>query len=144
VGALDLFLRRPEGLEARVDERGANFSAGERQLLAFARAVYKDSPLLILDEATASIDSDTEARLQAALEAVMQGRTAIVIAHRLSTIRAVDRIVVFHRGRIVEAGSHDELLALDGVYARLYRHQFAQEVLQHREAKAAEAGAGAE
>lgn len=127
VGALDLFLRRPGGLEARVDERGANFSAGERQLIAFAGALYKDAPLLVLDEATASIDSDTEARLQAALEAVMAGRTALVIAHRLSTIRAVDRIVVFHRGRVVESGSHDKLLARGGVYARLYRLQFAAE-----------------
>jgi ATP-binding cassette subfamily B protein len=132
VGALDLFLRRPGGLEARVDERGANFSAGERQLLAFARALYKDSPLLVLDEATASIDSDTEARLQAALEAVLEGRTALVIAHRLSTIRAVDRIVVFHRGRVVEAGTHDELIAHGGVYARLYRLQFALEAQEHR------------
>jgi ATP-binding cassette, subfamily B, multidrug efflux pump len=137
IGALDLFLRRPGGLEARVDERGANFSAGERQLLAFARALYKDAPLLILDEATASIDSDTEARLQAALEAVMAGRSALVIAHRLSTIRAVDRIVVFHRGRVVEAGSHEALLAKGGVYARLYRLQFAQEALQQEEAKIA-------
>ena len=135
IGALDLFLRRPGGLQARVDERGANFSAGERQLLAFARALYKDTPLLILDEATASIDSDTEARLQAALEAVMEGRTALVIAHRLSTIRAVDRIVVFHRGRVVEAGSHDELMEKGGVYSRLYRLQFAVEELQKEEAK---------
>jgi ATP-binding cassette subfamily B protein len=127
VGALDLFLERPGGLEARVDERGANFSAGERQLLAFARALYRDAPILVLDEATASIDSDTEARLQAALEAVMQGRTSIVIAHRLSTIRAASRIVVFHRGRIVETGSHDELIAKDGVYAKLHRLQFALE-----------------
>jgi ATP-binding cassette, subfamily B, multidrug efflux pump len=140
VGALDLFLRRPGGLEARVDERGANFSAGERQLIAFARALYKDTPLLILDEATASIDSDTEVRLQAALEAVMEGRTALVIAHRLSTIRAVDRIVVFHRGRVVESGSHDELLAKGGVYARLYRLQFAVEELQKEEAKAHTSG----
>ncbi len=138
VGALDLFLRRPGGLEARVDERGANFSAGERQLIAFARALYKDSPLLILDEATASIDSDTELRLQAALEAVLEGRTALVIAHRLSTIRAVDRIIVFHKGRVVEAGTHEELLAKSGVYARLYRLQFAQEVLHQEEARAAE------
>jgi ATP-binding cassette subfamily B protein len=135
IGALDLFLKRPGGLEARVDERGANFSAGERQLLAFARALYKDTPLLILDEATASIDSDTESRLQAALEAVMEGRTALVIAHRLSTIRAVDRIVVFHRGRVVESGSHDELMNKGGVYARLYRLQFAVEELQKEEAK---------
>jgi ATP-binding cassette subfamily B protein len=135
IGALDLFQRRPGGLEARVDERGANFSAGERQLIAFARALYKDTPLLILDEATASIDSDTESRLQAALEVVMEGRTALVIAHRLSTIRAVDRIVVFHRGRVVETGSHDELLAKGGVYARLYRLQFAVEELAKEEAK---------
>ena len=126
VGALELFLRRPDGLDAPVDERGANFSAGERQLLAFARAVYRDSPILVLDEATASIDSDTEARLQLALEAVMEGRTAIVIAHRLSTIRAADRIVVFHKGRVVETGTHESLLEKGGVYARLHRLQFAQ------------------
>ncbi len=126
VGALELFMRRPEGLDAPVDERGANFSAGERQLLAFARAVYRDSPILILDEATASIDSDTEAKLQLALEAVMEGRTAIVIAHRLSTIRAADRIVVFHKGRVVEVGTHEALLEKGGVYARLHRLQFAQ------------------
>ncbi|MBN9162893.1 MAG: ABC transporter ATP-binding protein [Myxococcales bacterium] len=130
IGALDVFLKRPGGLEARVDDRGANFSAGERQLLAFARALYRDAPLLVLDEATASIDSDTETRLQGALEAVVEGRTSLVIAHRLSTIRAVDRIVVFSKGRIVETGSHDELLAKDGVYARLYRFQFAVEQME--------------
>lgn len=128
IGALDLFKARTDGLEARVDERGANFSSGERQLIAFARALYKDAPLLILDEATANIDSDTEARLQSALEAVMEGRTSLVIAHRLSTIRAADRIIVFHRGRVVESGSHDELIAKDGVYARLHRLQFALEI----------------
>jgi ATP-binding cassette subfamily B protein len=143
VGALDLFQRRPGGLEARVDERGSNFSAGERQLLAFARALYKDTPLLILDEATASIDSDTEVRLQTALEAVMAGRTALIIAHRLSTIRAVDRIVVFHRGRVIECGPHDELLARGGVYARLYRLQFAVEELAKEEAKAGTGAPGA-
>jgi len=127
IGALELFQRREGGLDARVDERGANFSAGECQLLAFARAVYRDAPLLVLDEATASIDSDTEARLQVALDAVMEGRTSIVIAHRLSTIRAADRIAVFHKGRIVEIGRHEELLARGGTYAALYRLQFAQE-----------------
>lgn len=137
IGALDVFLKRPGGLAARVDERGANFSAGERQLIAFARALYKDAPLLVLDEATASIDSDTESRLQKALEAVMEGRTALVIAHRLSTIRAVDRIVVFHRGKVVEIGTHDQLLSQNGVYARLYRLQYALEAQEKIEEKAA-------
>jgi ATP-binding cassette subfamily B protein len=130
IGAFELFARRASDgspLDARVDERGQNFSAGERQLLAFARAIYRDAPLLVLDEATASVDSDTEARLHHALEEVIRGRTALVIAHRLSTIRAADRIVVFHKGRVVENGTHEDLLALDGIYARLYRMQFAHE-----------------
>jgi ATP-binding cassette subfamily B multidrug efflux pump len=124
VGALDLVERRPLGIHARVEERGSNFSAGERQLLAFARALYRDAPFLILDEATANIDSETEARLQAAVVELMRGRTAIVIAHRLSTIREADRIVVFHRGRVAEQGTHAELLALGEVYAHLHQIQF--------------------
>ena len=126
IGALDLFERREGGLEAKVEERGSNFSAGERQLIAFARALYRDPPILVLDEATANIDSDTEARLQKAVWAAMQGRTALIIAHRLSTIRAVDRIVVFHKGRVVEQGSHETLLAQGGAYARLYQLQFSR------------------
>lgn len=132
IGALDLFEAREGGIDARVVERGSNFSAGERQLIAFARALYKNPPLLVLDEPTANIDSDTEARLQHALEAVTEGRTALIIAHRLSTIRHADRIVVMHQGTIVEQGSHEELLALGGVYARLHRLQVAREAIEER------------
>lgn len=126
LGVLELFERREGGLDAPVIERGANFSAGERQLIAFARALYRDAELLILDEATASVDSDTEAMLQKALEELLRGRTALIIAHRLSTIRAVDRIVVFHKGRVVEQGSHDELIEQGGLYARLHALHFAR------------------
>jgi ATP-binding cassette subfamily B protein len=127
IGARELFERREGGLDAPVLERGGNFSAGERQLIAFARALYRDPPILVLDEATANVDSDTEARLQRALDGAMEGRTALIIAHRLSTIRAVDRIVVFHKGHVVEQGTHEDLLAKGGVYARLHRLQFAKE-----------------
>lgn len=126
IDALDLFERREGGLDARVQERGSNFSAGERQLIAFARALYRDPPILILDEATANVDSDTEARLQRAIGGAMKGRTALIIAHRLSTIRAADRIVVFHKGRVVEQGTHEALLEKGGVYAKLHRLQFAK------------------
>ncbi|XXY44699.1 ABC transporter ATP-binding protein [Sorangium sp. So ce269] len=131
IGALDLFERREGGLDGPVLERGSNFSAGERQLIAFARALYRDPPILILDEATANVDSDTEARLQRALEGAMAGRTALIIAHRLSTIRAVDRIVVFHKGSVVEQGTHEALLAAGGVYSKLYRLQFARQAAAH-------------
>lgn len=128
IDALDLFERREGGLEAPVLERGSNFSAGERQLIAFARALYRDPPILIFDEATANVDSETESRLQRAVEGAMAGRTALTIAHRLSTIKAADRIVVFHRGRVVEMGSHQALLDRGGLYARLYELQFARRV----------------
>ncbi|MCC6898631.1 MAG: ABC transporter ATP-binding protein [Polyangiaceae bacterium] len=126
MGALDLFERRPKGIDTPVSEHGTNVSAGERQLIAFARALYRDAPILILDEATANIDSDTEARLQHALDALLEDRTAIVIAHRLSTIRRADRIVVFHKGRVVEQGTHEHLIELGGLYARLHELQFAR------------------
>ncbi|MGD8862180.1 MAG: ABC transporter ATP-binding protein [Myxococcales bacterium] len=126
VGAMELLAGRSGGIHARVEERGANFSAGERQLIAFARALYRDAPFLILDEATANIDSETEARLQSAVEELTRDRTSLVIAHRLSTIRAADAILVFHKGRIVEQGNHEELLARGQVYARLYRLQFGE------------------
>ena len=125
VSAAHLFASRG-GLQMRIAERGQNLSAGERQLVSFARALYRDPELLILDEATANIDSETEARLQHAVDELLEGRTAIVIAHRLSTIRRVDRILVFHHGQIAEQGTHAELLAAGGVYAKLYQLQFAE------------------
>lgn len=126
IDAYDLFQRRPGGIDARVQERGENFSAGERQLIAFARALYRDAPVIILDEATASVDSDTEARIQRALDELMKGRTALIIAHRLSTVRAVDRILCFQRGHLVEQGTHQELLRAGGLYAKLHRLHFAR------------------
>ena len=111
-------------LNLPVIERGSNFSLGERQLIAFARAMYRDAPIVVLDEATASMDSDTEARLQKASEQIMKNRTSLVVAHRLSTVERADRIVVFHKGRIVEQGTHSALLASQGVYAKLHRLHF--------------------
>lgn len=124
VGATSLVERRG-GLDARIEDRGQNFSAGERQLLALARALYADAPYLVLDEATANVDSELEARITAATEEVLRGRTSIIIAHRLSTVRDADRILVLHKGRLVEQGSHLALLAKDGIYARLHRLQHA-------------------
>lgn len=115
----------PHGYATQVGERGALLSGGQRQRLAIARALLKDPRILILDEATSSLDSESEALVQAALEVLMRGRTTFVIAHRLATVRRADRILVLAGGRIVESGAHDELLAAEGVYADLYQLQFA-------------------
>ena len=115
-----------------IGEDGIKLSGGERQRVAIARALIKDPPILILDEATSNLDSDSETAVQRALEALMSGRTTMIVAHRLSTIRNVDRIYVLAGGKIVEQGSHDQLLALDGEFARLYNLQFAnQEASEH-------------
>jgi ATP-binding cassette subfamily B protein len=115
----------PNGYRTEVKERGVTLSVGERQLLSFARAVAFDPKVLVLDEATASIDSHTEHLIQESLHRIMEGRTSLVIAHRLSTIREADRIIVLHKGCLVEQGSHEELLASDGLYAALHSVQFA-------------------
>jgi ATP-binding cassette subfamily B protein len=125
----DKFIQRlPDGYDHVVRERGANFSAGQRQLIAFARAIAFDPEvLLILDEATSSVDTETEALIQDALDRLMRGRTSIIIAHRLFTIRHVDRILVLHKGKLVEEGSHDELLSQEGYYRRLYQLQYQEQ-----------------
>ena len=120
----EVVARFPLGYREPVRERGANLSAGERQLVAFARVLAVAPPVLALDEATSNVDSNTEHLLQDAMHEVMRGRTSLTIAHRLSTIRDVDRILVLHKGEVVEQGTHAELMGRRGVYWRLYQLQF--------------------
>jgi subfamily B ATP-binding cassette protein MsbA len=122
--ALEFIKEMPQGFETLIGENGVRLSGGQRQRLAIARAFLKDAPVLILDEATSSLDSESERHIQSALATLMQGRTTLVIAHRLSTIERADRIVAMSRGRIVESGTHEDLIARDGLYARLHRIQF--------------------
>jgi subfamily B ATP-binding cassette protein MsbA len=124
--ALEFIRALPEGFDTEIGENGARLSGGQRQRIAIARAILKDAPVLLLDEATSALDSESERAVQAALETLMQGRTTIVIAHRLSTIEKADRIVVMAQGRIVEAGTHRDLVDANGVYAGLHRLQFAE------------------
>ena len=125
VGAHDFITRLPQGYETELGERGGGLSVGQRQLLSFARALVADSKVLVLDEATASIDSYTERLIQQALESLLEGRTGLIIAHRLATVRNADRTIVLQNGRVVEEGTHDELVARGGLYAGLYALNYA-------------------
>ena len=128
--AHDFISALPDGYDTVVGDRGSRLSGGQRQRVAIARAILKDPPILLLDEATSSLDNESERLVQDALDRLKVGRTTIIVAHRLSTIRAADRIAVLDDGWLVELGTQDELLARDGLYARLHRMQFADTELE--------------
>ena len=121
---MEFVAQQPQGFDTALSDRGQNLSGGQRQRISIARALLKDSPVLILDEATAALDNESERRVQQELAMLMQGRTTLVIAHRLSTVEGADRIIVLDQGRIVEMGNHQELLARGGLYAALHGMQF--------------------
>ena len=140
LGAHDFIMRLPEGYQTILHERGNNLSVGQRQLIAFARALVADPRILILDEATANVDSYTERLIQNALRELLRGRTAIIIAHRLSTIQDADQILVLSQGQIAELGKHGDLLAQNGLYARLYAMNFQDEVISSAHSPTTEEG----
>ena len=142
VGGSRLAARLPRGLDEEVGERGAYLSMGERQILAFARALHYEPSILILDEATSSVDVETERAIQAALHRLLEGRTSLVIAHRLSTILDADRILVLHKGELREQGTHAELLAMGGIYARLYELQYSRQRVPEPVGQGAPDGSG--
>jgi len=125
--AHEFIARLPQGYGTLVGERGVKLSGGQRQRIAIARALLKDPRVLILDEATSSVDAESERLIEEALARLLEGRSTLIIAHRLSTVRRADRLVVLDRGRVVEEGAHDALLARGGLYARLYQRQFRDE-----------------
>ncbi|MFB0906816.1 MAG: ATP-binding cassette domain-containing protein, partial [Spirosomataceae bacterium] len=124
VGIHDFIMQLPNNYNYNVQERGATLSVGQRQLISFVRAIVQNPHIIVLDEATSSVDTETEELIQAAIEKLMKGRTALVIAHRLSTIQKADKIIVLDKGRIVESGTHQELLEIGGFYSNLYNMQY--------------------
>jgi ATP-binding cassette, subfamily B, multidrug efflux pump len=130
VNLIDFIRTLPEGFSQPIRERDSGLSTGQKQLIGFARALAHDPRYLILDEATSSVDTDTELRVRAALSRMVEGRTSIIIAHRLSTIQRADRILVMHKARLRESGTHQELLAERGIYYKLYQLQYKDQELE--------------